>query len=322
MAPRYDDDRGDSPDFQSPLDGFRRMDARLQLLVVALIALAAVAFAAAYLKFRGRPQQSSSSGSPQMLLGNPSGATDDSSNRDNYLMVKPYFALSYNDSKGTPNWVSWQVTAADLGKAPRKPTFDPDRSLPGGFHQVTMHDYDRSGFDRGHMCPHSDRAGNQEMSYATFVMTNIIPQAPNVNRKAWEHLESYGRELVRRNNRLYIIAGPAGQGGRGSMRFMEKLPRGNVVVPASCWKIVVVVPAGGGEDDLAKVTAGTRVIAVIMPNDQSQVGEDWAKFRTNAAEIERVTGLHFFERVRADVASALREKVDDEAIPRVVSRDY
>ena len=30
-------------------------------------------------------------------------------------MVKPYFAMSYNDSTGTPNWVSWRVTAADLG---------------------------------------------------------------------------------------------------------------------------------------------------------------------------------------------------------------
>ena len=42
-----------------------------------------------------------------------------------------------------------------------------------------MHrDYTGSGFDRGHMCPHSDRAANEEMSFATFVMSNIIPQAP------------------------------------------------------------------------------------------------------------------------------------------------
>ena len=42
-------------------------------------------------------------------MGNPSNATEEC-NADNYLMAKPYFALSYNNSKGTPNWVSWHLT--------------------------------------------------------------------------------------------------------------------------------------------------------------------------------------------------------------------
>ena len=40
--------------------------------------------------------------SVQMLLGNPSDATPDESNRDNYLMLKPYFAVAYNNSGGEP----------------------------------------------------------------------------------------------------------------------------------------------------------------------------------------------------------------------------
>ena len=38
------------------------------------------------------------------------------------------------------------------------------------------------------------------MSDATLVITNIIPQAPNVNQKAWAQLEDYGRELVRKQH--------------------------------------------------------------------------------------------------------------------------
>jgi endonuclease G len=249
-----------------------------------------------------------------MLLGNPSQAGNDPRARDNYLMVKPFFALSYNDTKGIPNWVSWRVTVADLGDAPRKQDFDPDVALPVSFRQVQSREYTRSGFDRGHMCPHSDRAANQDMSFATFVMTNIIPQAPNVNRKAWEQLESYGRDLVKEQNvRLYVIAGPIGQGGRGSSGVRESIG-GGVCVPAECWKIIVVLPEAGS-DDLAKVSPATRVISVDMPNDEDKVGEEWDKFRTSAAEIERKTGLHFFDHVRSDVAETLRQKIDHEAIP-------
>ena len=44
--------------------------------------------------------------SPHLTLGNPSQATADTSQKDNFLMEKPFFALSYNNSKATPNWVS------------------------------------------------------------------------------------------------------------------------------------------------------------------------------------------------------------------------
>ena len=293
------------------------MDPRTRMVVVALLGIAAIVFASAYFNAT-QPAGSTSTSSPvsiHMLLGNPSGATTDSSDRDNYLMVKPYFVLSYNNSKGIPNWVSWQVTAPDLGDAPRKQTFDSDTTLPFGFTVVTQRDYDHSGFDRGHMCPHSDRAANQDMSFATFVMTNIIPQAPNVNRRAWEQLESYCRELVsREHDRLYITSGPAGQGGRGSKGPAQSLADGKVTVPAACWKIIVVEPDDGG-DDLARISQNTRVIAVIVPNDQEQVGEEWSGFRTSAAAVERETGLHFFDRVRPDIASVLRQKVDDRPIP-------
>ena len=129
-----------------------------------------------------------------LAMGNQSKATEDVSNKDNLLMKKDFFALSYNNSKGRPNWVSWRLIHDDLGDAPRKP-FYPDKTLPEGFVRVTPKDYVGFGFDRGHQCPHSDRSADDEMSHATFVMTNIIPQSPNVNQKAWAELEGYCRDF-------------------------------------------------------------------------------------------------------------------------------
>lgn len=312
--PRYQND----PELQSLIDSvigwFLSLSRRAQAVVIGLLLVAATIAAVVYLESR-RQAQLAITGSPQLLLGNPSGATTSLLDRDNYLMDKGYYVLAYDNALGTPRWVSWQVTAADLGTARRKQTFDTDMTLPAGFTRVTSRDYAGSGFDRGHMCPHSDRAANEQMSFATFIMTNIIPQAPNVNEKAWAQLEMYCRDLVKQGNRLYIISGPLGKGGTGKKGYRELIGHGLVTVPAQCWKVIVVVPVTGGPNELANIGSGTRVIAVLMPNNQEIVGEEWDQYRTSAAQIEQQTGLHFFDRLPADVAQSLRQKVDTVPIP-------
>jgi endonuclease G len=42
-------------------------------------------------------------GSEHLFLGNPSGAVADPAKRDNHLVRKRGFVLSYNNSRGTPN---------------------------------------------------------------------------------------------------------------------------------------------------------------------------------------------------------------------------
>jgi endonuclease G, mitochondrial len=322
-------DERDLRDVEAAVNGFKRLDRRVQGAVIALLLVGGLIAAAIYYREQHRQPSAAAGGTNpptstpasivstrNMLLGNPSGASADPANRNNYLMVKPYFALSYNEVNGTPNWVSWRVSRADLGDSPRKQLFDPDSALPPGFKIVTSRDYSGSGFDRGHMCPHSDRSADTDMSYATFVMTNIIPQAPNVNQKAWNQLEDYCRDLVRRrNDHLHIIAGPLGRGGRGSLGPRETIGAGKVTVPAECWKLIVIVPDSGGDDDLSKITAATRVLTVIMPNDNDAVGEAWAQYRTSPAEVEQRTGYHFFDRLSPDIAAALRQKVDTERLP-------
>ncbi|WP_439628926.1 hypothetical protein [Gemmata sp.] len=51
-----------------------------------------------------------------------------------------------------------------------------------------------------------------------------------------------------------------------------------------------------------------------MPNDQS-VPHGWAKYRVSVADLEKLTGYTFLDRVPPAVASALKAKVDDVRIP-------
>ncbi len=249
--------------------------------------------------------------SPHLLMGNPSGATDDPANRDNYLLRKPYFALSHNDAKGTANWASWRLRREDMGELPRANPFAPDPDLPAGFKRVFPRDYTGTGFDRGHLCPNADRDATRAGADATFVMTNMLPQAPNLNQRAWADLENHCRLLAGRGDTLYVVAGPHGQGGEGTSGRAETIAGGKVTVPARCWKVVLVVANGDGTaGDLGRVGADSRVIAVVMPNDQS-VGRGWERFRTSVREVEALTGYRFFDRVPAEAIEPLKAREGD-----------
>jgi endonuclease G len=257
----------------------------------------------------------SAESSIHLTMGNPSGATDDPDKPDNYLMRKPYFALSYNNAKGTPNWVSWCLQKSDLGNAPRA-QFYPDLDLPPTFKRVKPNDYTGSGFDRGHMCPHGDRSSTDEAEKATFVMTNIIPQSHACNLKPWNDLERHCRDLAKKGQTLYIVAGPEGQGGEGTDGRKEVIGHAEkVTVPAKCWKVVLALENGRGDaGDVNRVGAGSRVFAAIMPNDES-VGPRWTEYRTSAREVEKLTGYRFFDRVPADIIGPLKEREDHERTP-------
>jgi endonuclease G len=166
------------------------------------------------------------------------------------------------------------------------------------------------------MCPHSDRSGDDDMSEETFVMSNMIPQSPHVNQKAWAQLEMYCRDLVENQGKsLYIVCGPAGQGGEGRNGQKDVIgTQHHVIVPAKCWKVIIVLDDGPG-DDVQKVNDHTRLIAVIMPNDMS-VGEDWAGFRVPVKEVEQLTGYKFFDKVADSVIGPLKQKSDAIRIPK------
>lgn len=244
-------------------------------------------------------------GNSNLILGNPSLAVARSSSPDNYLISKPQYVLSYNRDKGIANWVSWQLNADWLGELPRIP-FETDTSLPDGWYRVSTDDYTGSGFDRGHLVPAADRDRTAADSKAVFLMTNILPQAPDNNRGPWEQLESYCRALVRQGKELYIIAGGAGSGGTGDKGKRSVIGRGKVAVPEWTWKVVVVFDRVGL--GLTDITEKTRVIAVKMPNIQGIKERDWRDFTTTVDDIEKLTGYDLLSNVAPAIQTILEAK--------------
>ncbi|OJW82203.1 MAG: endonuclease [Bacteroidetes bacterium 46-16] len=245
-----------------------------------------------------------------MAMGNPSGATTNTANSTNYLMAKSQYTLAYNSAKGMANWVSWHLSAAWLGNTPRCDCFTGDNTLPAGYYKAVTSNYTNTGFDRGHMCPSADRNLNATDNAATFLMTNITPQAPHLNQITWADLEDYCRTLANSGNELYIISGGYGTGGTGSNGgTTNTIASGNINVPSHYWKVIVVL--SNGSNDVSRVSTSTRVIAVDMPNNQSVNAHTWDYYRTTVNAIESATGYDFLSNVSTSIQNVIEAQVDN-----------
>ena len=249
--------------------------------------------------------------SEHLTLGNPSNAVASASSLNNYLLDKYQYAVGYNCGTGKPNWVSWHLDSTWLGSAPRQNDFRADTTLPAGCYQVQGTDYSGSGFDRGHHTPSADRTDTVADNSATFLMSNMMPQAPDNNQGPWEQLESYCRSLVSAGNEVYIIAGSYGVGGSGSNGgTTNSIAGGHVTVPSQTFKVILVLPVGN--NDVSRVNTGTRVIGIIMPNTQGIRNNDWRQYRVSVDQVEAATGLDFFSNVPANIQAAIESTVDNQ----------
>ena len=261
----------------------------------------------------GTPSRPSSSGNntdptrdEALALGNPSEAN--TNDPDNYLLAKPAYTLSYNRQRATANWVSWHLSAAWKGPFARSNNFRPDPDLPRDWYAAKTSDYTNTGFDRGHLCPSDDRDASPEDNSATFLMTNIVPEAPQHNRVVWKNLEDYCRSLLAGGNELYITAGVVGAGGTGENGRETKIANGQITVPASLYKIIVVLPTGS--DDLNRISTNTRVIAVNIPNRQTAADRPWGYYLVSIDDLETLTGYDFLNRLPTDLQRILEARKD------------
>lgn len=249
-----------------------------------------------------------------MLMGNPSNAVADESMPTNYLMLKPQYALSYNNDKGTSNWTSWHLDSTWIGLTGRQEDFRSDDTLPVSFKHVSAgYQFGTYGFQRGHVCPSADRTSSVADNSATYLMTNIVPQAPGNNEGPWRVMEEYIRaQLSGSANELYIISGGSGSGGHSSTGDWNSIvdTAGNTVtVPHVIWKVVMVLPNATG-DDVARVSTSTRTFAVIMPNDDNIEHDQWQKYLATVDQVEALSGYDFYSNVPSAIQDVIEARLD------------
>jgi len=240
--------------------------------------------------------------SKHTTLGIPSPVS--TSDVNNFLSAKSGYVVSYNSGRKVPNWVSWELNTSYLGAIDRQDDFRPDDTLPANVPQASLADYVGSGYDRGHMCPSADRTLTAASNSQTFYLTNMVPQAPNNNRGPWANLEAECRNIVATGKEVFEIAG-------GTFSASSNKIGSGVVVPDMTFKVIVVLNAVG--QGPSAVTTNTRVIGVMMPNENAQISQsaDWRSFRVSVDSIEAATGYDFLSDVDPAVQAVVEARVDN-----------
>ncbi|SEM09640.1 DNA/RNA non-specific endonuclease [Halomonas caseinilytica] len=206
------------------------------------------------------------------------------------------YLLGWSDLRVSPLWVSYVLHEVENPHAGERPGFRQDwRSL----WPVTPDSYAHSGYDRGHLAPNYAIAvvHGRDAQRDTFLMSNMTPQRPDLNRRLWQRLEEVVIDrFVPRLGTLQVIAGPVFDDD-----FLDGMLNrvGLVEVPEAFYKILVVP----GERP--------RALAFLMPQDVNG-DEPLDRFVVSIDEIEARTGLDFFPQLSPAAAESLEAGVATE----------
>ena len=229
------------------------------------------------------------------------GEPTDGDPSNDFIIRRPQYITSFNRNRNTPNWVSYDLDASQFGDQDRCNCFTHDPLLPTDFTHLTTADYTGAGtaagysIDRGHLARSFDRTTGTLDNARTFYLSNIIPQAADLNQGPWANMENDLGDLARlQNKEVYIIAGIAGS--KGTVKGEDK-----ITIPTQVWKVALILPRDAG---LASVHdyRDVEAIAVIMPNDAGVRNVDWHTYETTVDAVEAASGY--------DLLALLPDKIE------------
>lgn len=171
-------------------------------------------------------------------------------------LCSDHFAVLYSQTSKTPLVVIERLTAAqlqDAGDETRTNQFFADPRLPRDS-RAELSDYRGQipAVDRGHLAPAADAPSARAMAQS-FALSNMVPQSPESNRKAWSDIEKATRKFVRRaQGNVFVFTGPIFDIGHGT------IGQNKVWKPTRLFKLVY--------DE-----ATDRAWAYILPNAISHV---------------------------------------------------
>ena len=127
------------------------------------------------------------------------------------ILVNRFYTVGYSYYFRQAKWALEIVDPdkKDLTPVERLNNFRPDFRIPKRF-RGDLSDYEGSGFDRGHLVASANLNDEELQNSETFLLSNMSPQTPALNRNRWRELESAVRRLDARADVLetYVISGP------------------------------------------------------------------------------------------------------------------
>ncbi|MBU2995459.1 DNA/RNA non-specific endonuclease [Cellulophaga baltica] len=199
------------------------------------------------------------------------------------------YMLSYNEKHEQAEWVAYQLDKSQLTYDDRKrPYFIEDPKVKTK--SADYRNYKGSGYDRGHLCPAGDRRFSKYAYDETFYTSNISPQNNAFNAGIWNELEKQVRYWAKKYGTVYVITAGVLENNLASIGDED------VSVPNYFYKIVA-------RDDGDAV----KMIGFLFKNEASNTSIK--SHLVSIDEIERKTGIDFFENLPDALENKLESKV-------------
>lgn len=194
------------------------------------------------------------------------------------LLERFCYTVSYNKTARQPNWVMWQLTGDHVisKKNGVWNEYREDPDLPTEM-QSTLEDYASSGYDRGHMCPGGDCNWDDKGRDETFLLSNMCPQHPKLNRGDWKEIEQACRKWAKEYNNIYIICGPI----FFKRQVHKTIGQNKIPVPEAFFKVVICTEP-----------SKYKSIGFICRNTEGNRKKDF--YVNSIQQVERITGYKFF----------------------------
>lgn len=212
----------------------------------------------------------------------------------NLLQERYCYSVSYNKYTRQPNWVMWQLTEYHVMQRKEGVWNDyrEDEEMPLEI-RATLEDYASSGYDRGHMCPGGDCNWDAEGRDETFLLSNMCPQNPNLNRGDWKEIEMACRKWAKQYGNIYIVCGPIFL----KSQQHERIGPNQIPVPEAFFKVV-----------LCSESPTPKGIGFICRNTDGNRKKDF--YVNSIRQVERVTGYRFFPNLEDSIKSLVYDMDD------------
>ena len=165
-------------------------------------------------------------------------------------------------------WVGEYLHKGEQFQHERKNQFAPNMDIPEPS-RTTPKDYKEPLYDQGHMAPAGDMV-SENSQRESFLMSNMVPQTPHLNRGIWKHLEDSLRKLSKDND-VIVITGPI-------YGVNVEYIGNHVPVPAFTWKWVY------------NLTTHTE-IGYVMPNILDMPSKNLEDYVCTKTDIQKMTGI-------------------------------
>ncbi len=200
------------------------------------------------------------------------------------------YSLGYSYKYKSALWVSYILSSGSVNiNVGRHGSFYADTNIPEEY-RVQPEQHRNTEYDKGHLAPSASIDFSKKANRETFALSNIVPQAPKLNRQAWQELESLERKWAKTRGKIYVVTGPIYP---SNPRTVNDLP-----IPSKFYKVLYSYKAD-------------KAIGFIMPNKEVQDKNLW-RYAKSVQEVEQETELIFFSKFRQKTQHTLKEQIDKE----------